>query len=93
MAKTHQVQVITKKDLKELPEYSMSDPTEVVIGKKWRRDIHAYRFLHNLPPVEPEWMICEYVPGSRPDTAKVIARWAVDANHNVHRGALEFETV
>ncbi len=84
--------VISREDLAELLEYSMSIPTGATIGKRWRKDVAIGKY-----GVEPEWMIGEYYelpPGERFDKwgkeqVGIHWSWAVDENHEVHRGKLE----
>lgn len=82
-------EVISRDDLFRLPEYSCSLPTGTVVGKKWRKNVHAYRYLRRLPevPVElHEWKIGEYIDDSDPGMIGIKWAWAVDENHDPHRG-------
>jgi len=46
---------LSRKEFDALPEYSLSNPTGVIIGKQWKRKS------------EDKWFLCEYVhaPGDR----------------------------
>lgn len=76
-------EVISRQELSRLPEYSCTTPTGVTIGKRWRRDTHAYR-----DQLEPEWMIGEYVDIGRDDVVDIKWVWALDEDGNPHRGDL-----
>lgn len=75
--------IISREELRRLPEYSCTTPTGVIIGKRWRRDTHAYR-----DRLEPEWLIGEYVDIGRDDVVGIGWKWALDENGNPHRGDL-----
>jgi len=80
--------VISRADLFKLLEYSCSLPAGTIIGKRWRRDIHAYP-PPEAPPVAAElheWQIGEYVEGPDPEYVGIVWSWAVDENHEPHRG-------
>lgn len=77
--------VIDREDLFALPEYSCSIPTATTIGKRWRCDIHAYR-QPAIPDNQHEWQIGEYIEDSDPDMVGIKWVWAVDVNHEPHRG-------
>lgn len=80
--------VITRDELFSLPEYSCSTPTGTTIGKRWRRDVNAYR----LPVVSAdrhEWMIGEYVDIGSDVEVGIQYSWAVDENHKPHRGIFQ----
>jgi hypothetical protein len=81
--------IISREELFALPEYSCSLPTRTAIGKRWRGDVHAYR-KHPTPDDQHEWKIGEYVEHPDPNSGMVGIRWtwAVDENHNPHRGKL-----
>lgn len=68
---------LTKRELDELPEYSCSMPTGTTVGKRWKRDVNAYRkpitFFLNAFDGSPEpsfrgedWWMGEYAadPGA-----------------------------
>lgn len=77
--------VISREDLFALPEYSCSIPTGTTIGKQWRCDVHAYR-SRAAPAEFHEWRIGEYVEHPDPHTVGIKWTWAVDENHEPHRG-------
>jgi hypothetical protein len=56
---------LTSQKFLDLPTYSLSNPTGVVIGKQWKREVQGV------------WYLCEYVacdaPGYVDITKKVIA--------------------
>ena len=79
--------VISRKELAALSEYSCSLPTGTTIGKRWRRDVNAYRADRRGAP--PEWVIGEYVDIHDPKNVGIAWAWAVDAQHNLHRGSLQ----
>lgn len=59
------VERISRRTFDRLLEYSCSEPTGVVMGKVWKRNIDAYpnRVEHQQPSPAPPpcWVICEYV--------------------------------
>lgn len=75
--------VMSREDLRDLPEYSCSIPTGTTIGKRWRKNIHfgSGRI--------PEWKIAEYVDDPNPEFIGIKWDWALDEKHNVHRGTLK----
>lgn len=77
------VTVISRAELRALPEYSCSVPTGQTVGKRWRRNMHFGS------TIEPEWMIGEYIDHANPAKIGIRWTWAVDENHDVHRGTLE----
>jgi hypothetical protein len=77
--------VISRADLFALLEYSCSIPSGTIIGKRWRRDIHAYR-TPSIPDELHEWKIGEYIEDPDPDTVGIRWTWAVNQNHEPHRG-------
>lgn len=77
--------VLTRDELFELPEYSCSLPTGTIIGKRWRRDVHAYR-EPPVPAEQHEWQIGEYVEHPDPELVGIVWTWAVDEDHEPHRG-------
>jgi NTP pyrophosphatase (non-canonical NTP hydrolase) len=83
-AKGFDEEVIALSDLKALREYSLSDPTGVRIGKRWRANLHFGR-----EGIEPEWVICEYVAiAGQPDRAAIKRSWAMREPGVVWRGDL-----
>lgn len=81
---------IPRAELYELPEYSCSYPTGTTIGKRWRRDLHAFR--EGAPPIEEhEWKIAEYMECvcCGPKTVAIAWAWAIDPETGEpHRGDL-----
>lgn len=76
--------VISRSELAALPEYSCSIPTGTTIGKRWRRNVQAYR-----PRVaEPEWMLGEFVDIGSEEEVGIRWTWAVSEPGSVHRGKL-----
>ena len=87
--------VISREELAKLGEYSCTLPTGTTIGKRWRRNVNAFKSV--LPSgqqnphgprqrLEPEWMIGEYYDiGSE---IGVRFTWAVSEPGQVHRGKL-----
>jgi hypothetical protein len=63
------VERMSQKAFDSLRDYSCSNPTGVVIGKVWRRNLTAYNAYKRLPPMEPLWIICEYVACDDPSMA------------------------
>lgn len=56
---------LTQGELDGLSEYSCSEPTGVVMGKRWKKNVHAYNpAARGLPPA---WLMGEYSQGSAPD--------------------------
>jgi hypothetical protein len=51
------VVLISGAEMQSLPEYSLSNPTGVRIGKWWKRNIHAHDRR-----VKPLWRACCYAP-------------------------------
>ena len=78
--------IITREALRELGEYSCSIPTGTTIGKRWRRNLNAYR--KDRVGVPPEWVIGKYVDiGSATDVG-IEWSWAVEAPGQPIRGNL-----
>lgn len=63
---------LTQAEFSALPEYSCTIPTDVVIGKRWRRDANAYTSKFFQPA--PEWWLGEYIIGPTLDTYTIIWR-------------------
>lgn len=91
--------VISRADLANLGEYSCSLPSLTTIGKRWRRDVHAFRSWHpkgflplpclpQPPIVVEEWQIGEYIEHPEPGKVGIKWAWAMDENGRVHRGDL-----
>jgi len=83
--------VITREELFKLPNYSCSEPTRLSIGKRWRKDVHSYRRdKFGRPVIFPdeihEWFIGEVLEHPKAETVWVRYSWAVDENHEPHRG-------
>ena len=68
---------LTRREFGELGEYSCSLPTGTTIGKRWRRNVNAYRvgpvvhldFWNGTPVREElpdEWWMGEYVESKEP---------------------------
>lgn len=57
---------IEPRALKELPEYSMSTPTGVVIGKRWKRNA-MIGVQMRFGRCESLWEVCEYMQDPRDD--------------------------
>lgn len=77
--------VVSRAELGALLDYSCSLPSGTTVGKRWRRNVHAFR--HDRVGAPAEWVIGEYVDiGS----GKVGIRWtwAVSAPGVPHRGDL-----
>lgn len=88
MPKTEET-VISRKELFDLGEYSCSLPTGTTIGKRWRRDVHAYRRRPDgtyFPDEIHEWKIGEYTEDPDPAMVGIKWSWAVDENREPHRG-------
>jgi len=64
LAAAYPVVELTKAELDALPEYSCTEPTGVVMGKRWKHNVHFGK--RNGQP--PAWLMGEYSQGSRPDT-------------------------
>lgn len=82
--------VISREELRKLPEYSCSLPTGTTIGKRWRRDVLSNKRYHRVIPADtpPEWMIGEYYDiGSETDVG-IRWAWAVEEPGKVWRGDL-----
>lgn len=77
--------ILSRKELFGLYNYSCSLPTATTIGKRWRKDVHAYRD----PPVSEhkhEWVIGEFVEDPNPEMVGIRWCWALDEQHQPHRG-------
>lgn len=83
----HEEEVISREDLIKLLEYSCSIPTGVTIGKRWRC---TTRFPYRkLDQENIEWFIRTYVQDPHNENmALIVSVWAVDENHEPHRGDL-----
>jgi len=81
----HEEEVISRKDLVDLLEYSTSIPTGVIIGKRWRCASKPRRQQHEIT----EWFIRTYVQDPHNENmALIVSKWAVDENHKPYRGDL-----
>jgi hypothetical protein len=86
--------VVSREELKALGEYSCTIPTGVILGKRWRRDVQAYKWqAHPIPlrhtRIESEWIIGEYVDNDPdPKMMGILWYWAMDIAGNVWRGDL-----
>lgn len=61
--------VLTQAEFDSLPEYSCTLPTGTTIGKKWKRNIHAFDPRYHDPRTGntiDDWYLCEYVPHTDP---------------------------
>ena len=77
-------ELISREKLQALPEYSITVPTGVTIGKRWRKATVVAR----LDPRETtEWLIGTYVESSKEGYADVAWVWAVEAPGVPHRTA------
>lgn len=67
---------LTQKKFDDLPEYSISQPTGVVVGKTWKRRNYVFKAKNRtynagyLPPgvelIEERWFHCQYVESEKP---------------------------
>jgi len=55
---------LTQKELDEMSEYSCSEPTGIVYGKRWKKNVHAYNPAARGR--EPAWLMGEYSAGTDP---------------------------
>jgi hypothetical protein len=51
---------VTLQELKKLPEYSTTNPTGVIPGKRWRRHNGAFDSGFKAAGGIPRWVICRY---------------------------------
>jgi hypothetical protein len=51
---------ITLQEMQALPEYSVSNPTGVIVGKRWRRLNGAFDSTFRKSGGVPRWIICQY---------------------------------
>lgn len=51
---------VTLRELEALPEYSASNPTGAIEGKRWRRHNGAHDFTFRKAGGVPFWVICQY---------------------------------
>lgn len=63
---------LTKAEFEALPEYSVTNPTGVYIGKRWRRHDGA----HDPKCKKPVWLIGEYKPLFGRDDCALI-EWSI----------------
>ena len=68
---------LTRDELEALPEYSISLPTGVIIGKRWKRNINFMapsQMAHPFDGAElrrqPDWWIGEFVTDPNPKRDK-----------------------
>jgi len=47
-----------------MSEYSCSEPTGIVYGKRWKKNVHAYNSAAR--GLEPAWLMGEYSAGTDP---------------------------
>lgn len=72
--------VMEPRDFSELPEYSCSIPTGTTIGKRWKRDAHAYTHMlrsqeeQRLALSGPQWWMAEYTPHEDPTLVGIFWR-------------------
>jgi len=79
-------EVISLEDLKALPEYSVTNPTGVTIGKRWRCATRPYRKVKD----QSEWLIKTYTDDPHNDNMALICSvWAVIEQGVPHRGWLD----
>jgi len=74
---------LTRAEFEALSEYSITLPTGTTIGRRWKRNLNAYRqlfytHLHpwdGSPVVEPRgdnWWLGEYAPSPKPKTVLIL---------------------
>jgi hypothetical protein len=51
---------VTWQEMRQLPEYSVTYPTGVVIGKRWRHHNGAFDQRFQRAGGVPRWVICQY---------------------------------
>lgn len=78
--------IITPTELADLLEYSCSIPSGAIIGKRWRRNLNAYR--KDRIGVPAEWMIGEFVDIGSDKEVGIVWSWAVEAPGQPIRGPL-----
>jgi hypothetical protein len=62
---------LTKKELDDLPEYSLSIPTGVFLGKKWKRNV-------NVGTKDgPLWVMGEYTEHPNPELCGIVFKTVV----------------
>ena len=84
-------EVISREDLRKLPEYSCSLPTGTTIGKRWRCDLTFNKKHHRVIPFDTpaEWKIGEYYDIGSETRIGIRWVWAVSKPGVVHRGDLQ----
>lgn len=55
--------------LDELGEYSCSIPTEMMIGRQWKRNLNAFDPLRK--GLDPLWVVCEYRENDDPERVTI----------------------
>lgn len=78
--------VVTRDELRALPEYSCSLPTGTTVGKRWRRDVTFGR--PNRRKGEAEWLVGEYYDVGSKEEVGIKWTWAVSSPGVPHRGDL-----
>ena len=79
-------EIISLEDLKALPEYSVTIPTGVTIGKRWRCATKPDRKHKD----DSEWLIKTYADDPHNDNMALICSvWAVVEQGVPHRGWLD----
>lgn len=76
--------ILTKKEFDALPEYSCSLPTGTTIGKKWKKNIHAFDPRCHDPRTGntiDDWYLCEYVEHSDPTKVGIVYKHIVGILH------------
>jgi hypothetical protein len=83
--------VISRDELRKLPEYSCTIPTGTTIGKRWRRDVLEPKRFHGVLPRDTpaEWMIGEYYDIGSDKEVGIKWAWAMEAPGKVWRGDLK----
>lgn len=69
---------LTRDAFKALPEYSLTDPTELVPGKRWKRDANM---TWTGPRGRPSWWLCEYLLRGREaviTSKKILIEWDLE---------------
>lgn len=78
--------IISRADLAALGEYSCSLPTGTTIGKRWRRNLNAFR--PDRAGVPAEWTVGEFVDIGDKENVGIKWYWPVEVPGKPHRGAL-----
>jgi hypothetical protein len=69
LAAQHPSIELTQRELDALPEYSCSNPTGAVVGKRWKCNVNAYG---GAPGAFDAWLLREYAEHENPRLVRIV---------------------